>query len=65
MHHPSTMTLQTVWDCRWSRPGHQLTGVTEELQPEPIWVCVRDGDRRPVSEAECETCPRWEADDVH
>jgi hypothetical protein len=53
-------TLQPVWDCRWSRPGHRLSGVEDALQPESIWVCVHDGNRRNVSVDECEACPNWE-----
>lgn len=53
-------TLQPVWDCRWSRPGHRLTGIADALQPESTWVCVYEGARRNVSENECQTCPRFE-----
>ena len=42
----SVATLQTIWDCRWSRPGYRLIGVEDHLQPEKLWVCVRTGDRR-------------------
>ena len=55
-------TLQPVWDCRWSRPGHRLTGVPDALQPESAWVCVRNGDRRDICDDECATCPHWEWD---
>jgi len=53
-------TLQTIWDCRWSRSGYRLRGVDEVHQPEPLWVCVRSAVRKPVSAKECETCPNWE-----
>ena len=53
-------TLQPVWDCRWSRPGHRLTGIADALQPESTWVCVYEGARRNVSEDECRTCPHFE-----
>ena len=53
-------TLQTAWDCRWSRPGFRLSGVTETLQPESLWVCIRTGRRQPVTDAKCEKCPEWE-----
>jgi len=56
----ATATLQTVWDCRWSRPGHHITGVSDALQPETTWVCTRDGDRRAVCGDECARCSRWE-----
>jgi hypothetical protein len=35
-------------------------GVPDHLQPETLWVCVR-GERRGVSEEDCEKCPYWEA----
>lgn len=57
----ATAPVQTVWDCRWSRAGHQITGLADALQPEPTWVCVRDGDRRAVCDRECASCSRWEA----
>jgi hypothetical protein len=56
-------TLQTAWDCRWSRPGYRVRGVPEQLQRETVWVCIRTGERRPVNEAECEHCANWEMDD--
>ena len=60
----SVATLQTVWDCKWSRPGYRLSGVAEAHQPESLWVCIRTGRRRPVTEEECETCPNWEMTDL-
>lgn len=56
-------TLQTAWDCRWSRPGHRLTGVPDRLQPETVWMCVRTGTRIPVEASRCETCSDWQAED--
>lgn len=56
-------TLQTAWDCKWSRPGYRLHGLAEPHQPESLWVCVRTHTRTPVGEADCETCPLWEMDD--
>ena len=60
MQNISVATLQTVWDCRWSRPGYRLTGVDDAHQPESVWVCVRTGTRRGVTNEECETCVHWE-----
>jgi hypothetical protein len=54
-----TATRQTVWDCRWSRPGYRLFGVEDQWQPEELWVCVRD-ERRGVTQEECEACPYWD-----
>lgn len=53
-------TLQPVFDCRWSRPGHRLSGVAAADQPESAWVCVREGIRRRLQADECDTCPHWE-----
>jgi hypothetical protein len=55
----ATTTLQTIWDCRWSRLNPAAFDV-EPLQRGDPWVCVRRGDRRPVTEEECENCPYWE-----
>jgi hypothetical protein len=55
-------TIQTAWDCRWSRPGYRVRGVPDHLQPETFWVCLRTGERRCIDAAECETCPHWQAD---
>jgi hypothetical protein len=51
--------LQSVWECKWSVVGYQLSGLDEHLQPESRWVCVRTGTRRNVTEDECERCPYW------
>lgn len=59
--------VQTPWDCRWSQPGHQLTGVDADHQPEGHWVCTRStakGVRRTVTDEECANCAHWEADDT-
>ena len=55
-------TLQTIWGCRWSRPGYRIAGMDDRFQPEPTWICVRDGRREAVVERGCETCERWEPD---
>jgi hypothetical protein len=55
--------VQTPWDCKFTRYGYRLSGVRETDQPESIWMCVRDGERRPVTEDDCEDCPHWEMDD--
>ena len=53
-------TLQGVWDCKWSRPGHRLSRVADGDQPESRWVCVRNGKRSEIAEAGCDRCPFWE-----
>ena len=61
----TAMMANTPWDCRWIQPGYHLSRVSEDKQPESLWVCVRPtptGDRRPVTEEECANCPRWEAE---
>ena len=57
-------TLQPIWDCRWSRPGHRLHGVEQRSQPESLWVCARTPGRlRPVTDEECEECGFWETEE--
>ena len=63
MSHIAAATVQNVWDCRYSRPGYRLTHVDDHEQPETVWVCIRTGRRRAVSDAECESCPHWVQDD--
>jgi hypothetical protein len=63
MAHTAVATLQATWDCRWSRPGHHITGVPEHHQPDTRWVCVRDGHRRHITTGDCESCPHWEMDE--
>jgi len=60
MPNTAVATLQTIWDCRWSRPGFQVIGVPDDLQREQLWVCVRTGNRRGITEEECESCAYWE-----
>jgi hypothetical protein len=52
--------LQTAWNCRWSHPGHRITGLAEAVQPEDVWVCARDGARHSVGDEDCVHCARWE-----
>jgi hypothetical protein len=56
-------TLQTIWDCKWSRPGYRVAGVPEQFQPESPWICLRRGERRGVTEEECEACVYWQLAD--
>jgi type IV secretory pathway TrbD component len=56
----ATATFQNAWNCRWSRQGHRLTGLSDAVQPESVWVCAREGERRSVCDAECAHCSRWE-----
>ena len=60
MSRTAVATLQTIWDCKWSRPGYRVAGVQDHFQPETRWICVRGGDRRCISEEECAKCPYWE-----
>lgn len=64
MPRTATMVMQTIWDCRWSRPGYLPRGVADAEHPPGLWVCVRPTEttvRRPVTEEECATCPHWQA----
>jgi hypothetical protein len=62
MAHVAVASLQTIVNCRWSRPGYRLSRVLERDQPEPPFVCVRTGVRTEVAEMGCERCPFWEPD---
>lgn len=65
MNRVATMPIQTPWDCRWSQPGYRLRGFPEARQPESLWVCLREGARRPATERVCAECRHWEADEIH
>ena len=54
MGNTAVVTLQPVWDCRWSRLRYPVNRATD------AWVCVRDGARREIDAEECRTCPHWE-----
>jgi hypothetical protein len=56
-------TRQSAWQCKWSRPGFRLAALEESVQPETLWVCVRTGERRLLSESACDQCPYWQADE--
>ena len=60
MSHIAVSTLHPSWVCRVRRPGDRIHGVEDHLQPESLWVCVRTGARRGVTEAECADCPYWQ-----
>jgi hypothetical protein len=56
-------TLQTIWDCKWSRINCSVSG--ESRLGTPLWTCIRPGRKhRGVTEEECETCANWEANDA-
>lgn len=65
MSRTTTAVLQTIWDCRWSQPTYRAIAVEGRVQPEKLWLCTRCGDRREVTEEECEDCPHWEAVPPH
>ena len=53
-------TLQTPWDCKWSRFGRMRSRGPNTVA-EGLWVCVYgNAARRPIHASECETCPYWE-----
>ena len=59
-------TKQAAWECRWARAGRRLLPDPENGHPELLWICVRptvQGNRRVVSEAECDDCEHWQVED--
>ena len=51
---------QTPWGCRWTRMARPVAGASGRRPQEVIWICVRAGNRRYVSDEECETCDDWQ-----
>jgi len=52
-------TLQTPWDCKWSRFGR--IHASRRGPAEGLWLCVHpDATRRCIEPSECETCSRFE-----
>ena len=33
MSETTVAPLQTIWGCRWSRPGYRIAGVDDRFQP--------------------------------
>jgi hypothetical protein len=55
--------LQTIWDCRWSRPGYGVIGTPLHPHQERLWICVRRPHaERVITEEDCETCSHWRAE---
>ena len=54
---------QTIWDCRWSRPGYGVIGTPLHPHQERLWLCVRRPHaERVITAEECETCTHWQAE---
>jgi hypothetical protein len=59
----ATATLQTPWDCKWSRFG-RIRSTNPAKPAEGLWVCVYNNTPRlPITASACETCPHWEYED--
>lgn len=56
-------TLQTAWDCRWSRPDYHVATSPAIKRLESAWACLRDGQRQTIDPADCETCSFWQQED--
>ena len=55
---------QSIWSCRWSRPGYRLSCIAEPDQPESAWVCLPRRARTDIAAVGCEPCPSWEPDSI-
>ena len=53
----ATAILHTPWDCRWSRFARRTAG---DGKKGGLWDCIRTGERVPISETDCESCPFYE-----
>ena len=60
MERPTTIDLQTPWDCRWTRLAPPVAARGASTPLDALWVCVRAGTRRYVWDEECETCEHWQ-----
>ena len=40
MANTATNTLQSTWDCRWSRPEYRMIGGDNDLQPDEVEICA-------------------------
>ena len=59
MSRTAIATLQTPWDCKWSRFGR--IHASRSTPAEGLWVCVYpDGTRHSINPVECETCGHFE-----
>lgn len=38
MANTATNTLQSTWDCRWSRPEYRMIGGENDLQPDEVMI---------------------------
>ena len=54
-------TLQTIWDCRWSRLGYRVWGCRTTCNPKSSGCAFAAGEREGVTEEVCEACPHWES----
>ena len=61
MTHTALAPHQTVWNCRWSRPGFRFTGLPASRHVEGAWICTRECPAHSVDEADCRTCASFEA----
>jgi hypothetical protein len=59
MSRTAIATLQTPWDCKWSRFGR--IHASRSTPAEGLWVCLYpDGTRRSINPAQCEACSHFE-----
>jgi hypothetical protein len=49
-------TLQTPWDCRWSR----FASRRRAAGPKTLWVCTYRNSQIPILATDCDTCTCFE-----
>lgn len=50
-------TLQTPWDCRWSRFASRRRTAG---QPKTLWVCTYRNSKIPILASDCDNCSCFE-----
>ena len=51
-------TLQTPWDCRWSRFASRRG--TAGQRPKTLWVCTYRCSQIPILASDCDNCSCFE-----
>ena len=65
MYRNPVVDVQTPWECRWTCMANRVPRGTRRQQAQTvIWLCLRDGTRRHVTDEDCESCECWEPEDA-
>ena len=54
----AVVTLQTPWDCRWSRFASRRAA--QGHRPKTLWMCTYRKSQVPIVASDCDDCPCFE-----